>query len=95
MNNIYSFEIYGFSEKINRNTDSKIKVINLKDSYNCEYDVIALPNQENKLIIGNSIECKIEKITFKLHLRQVNIDDPFFYSFENRLPCFFGIVPIF
>ena len=76
------FKIESFSNKNSRN-GSTIKVINLTDSENLEYDVLAFPNQESKLQIGSVIKCVITDIMHKVHLRQLEMDDPFYFSFEE------------
>jgi len=81
---IHKFIIEGFEDKVLFN-ESKIKVINLIDSIGEKYEVMALPNQENKLKINEEIECEIIDINTRLYLKQVNIDDPFYYDFNEIL----------
>ncbi len=76
------FKIESFSNKTLRN-GSSTKVINLTDSENLEYEVIAFPNQESKLQIGSVIKCEIIDISYRVHLKQVEIDDPFYFLFEE------------
>ncbi|MEG9328859.1 RNA-binding domain-containing protein [Salinimicrobium catena] len=78
----YQFFVLGFSNK--RLADGKmLSVIDLEDKYGHSHKVQMLPNQDEKLRTGDEIECEIIDITGKLHLRQVNVDDPFFYKFEE------------
>lgn len=79
---IHCFEVIGFKDKLTKDYSS-IKIILLKGEHNGQHEVIALPNQENKLEKGDLIECSIENIDSKLRLKQVNIADPFFASFEK------------
>lgn len=58
-------------------------LISLKDDHFLEYDVYALPNQENKLKVGDKITCLVEDIGFNVKLKQVNFQDPFYYSYES------------
>jgi predicted RNA-binding protein with RPS1 domain len=76
------FKIKGFSNKTLRN-GSTTQVINLTDSENLEYEVLAFPNQESKLQIGSVIKCEIIDISYRVHLKQVEVDDPFYFSFEE------------
>ena len=78
----YMFKIKNFETKTLK-SGTVIQVINIFDSLNCDYEVLALPNQENKLRAEDLIECEVTDINTRLHLKQVNIDDPFFYSFEE------------
>lgn len=56
-------------------------IISLKDNHFLKYEVYALPNQENKLKIGEKISCLIEDIGFNVKLKQVNFQDPFYYTY--------------
>lgn len=82
INNTYHFEIVKFQDKISM-SGLKYKVIKLKDGFDCYYEVLALSNQENTLNIGTKIECKIQEISTRLKLTQVNNDDPYFYEFDD------------
>lgn len=58
-------------------------IISLKDDHFLKYEVYALPNQENKLKVGDKISCLIEDIGFNVKLKQVNFQDPFYYTYES------------
>src|SRR5690606_12505443 len=79
---IYDFMVNGFQEIVSYK-GFKYKVIILSDYYENKYEVLALPNQENKIKVGEKIKCEIENINTRLHLKQVNTKDPFFYEFEE------------
>lgn len=79
----YEFEIISFRIKTSSKTDKTFKIIDVKDKYNCYYEVLSLPYQEDKLKQGDIIECKIQEISTRLKLSQVNVNDPFFYKFED------------
>jgi len=76
----YKFTVECFEKKI-LNSGAEIEVIKLSDQTQFTYEVLALPNQCNKLNIGQEIECEVTEINTNLHLKQINVDDPFFYSF--------------
>lgn len=78
----YDFIVTGFIEKTSYK-GFNYKIINLTDSYNDSYEVLAIPNQENKIKKGEIIQCKVDDINTRLHLKQVNSKDPFFYEFEE------------
>lgn len=59
------------------------KVINLTDKFNNSYEVLAIPNQENKIKKDEVIQCIVDNINTRLHLKQVNSEDPFFYEFDE------------
>ncbi len=82
VNQTYKFRVTGFNDKITRK-GSKLKIINLSDEYSNSLEVVAIPNQENKIKIGEIIECKVDNINTRIHLRQVNTKDPFFYEFDE------------
>lgn len=79
---IYDFIVKGFEEKMSYK-GFNYKVIILADDYGNKYEVLALPNQENKIGVGEKIKCEIENINTRLHLKQVNCKDPFFYDFDE------------
>lgn len=78
----YKFLIKGFQDKISY-AGSNYKIIILSDKFDDIHEVFAIPNQENKLKIGQEIECEISEINSKLHLRQINSEDPFYFDFEE------------
>lgn len=78
----YEFTIEEFRDK-SLKTGGLIKVIKLIDKFNNQQEVLAIPNQENRLKKGDVIECRIENINSRIHLRQVNTKDPFFYKFHD------------
>lgn len=78
----YFFYVIQFERK-KLNSGSEIEVIKLRDETHSVYEVSALPNQRNKLNIDDKLECEVIDIGSNLFLRQVNIDDPFFYPFEE------------
>lgn len=78
----YEFRVTGFTDKITR-SGNKLKIINLTDEYSNFLEVVAIPNQENKIKIDEKIVCKVDAINTRIHLRQVNIKDPFFYEFDE------------
>lgn len=78
----YQFKILGFSKRTTIISQELITVVDLIDDFNIKYEVFAYPNQEDKCMPGDIIECKIEKIGTQLHLRQVN-NDPFYVTFDD------------
>lgn len=78
----YTFNVTGFTDKTSYK-GFNYKVINLTDKLNNSLEVLAIPNQENKIQIGETIECKIDNINTRVHLKQVNSKDPFFYEFDE------------
>jgi len=58
-------------------------IIVLRDDHFLKYEVYALPNQENKLKVGEKVSCFIEDIGFNVKLKQVNFQDPFYYTYES------------
>lgn len=78
----YDFNVTGFTDKTSYK-GFNYKIINVTDKYNNSLEVLAIPNQENKIQIGESIECKIDNINTRVHLKQVNSKDPFFYEFDE------------
>lgn len=79
---IYDFTVKGFTDKSSYK-GFNYKVINLTDKFNDLYEVLAIPNQENKIKNREIIECKVDNINTRLHLKQVNSKDPFFYKFDE------------
>lgn len=78
----YRFTISRFAKK--RLSDGKLfPIIKVKDSLEHLHEVQMLPNQDDKLEIGSQILCQVSDIKRKLFLKQVNVDDPFFYAFEE------------
>lgn len=78
----YDFIVSSFQDKTSFK-GFNYKVINLTDNFNNFYEVLAIPNQENKIKKGEVIQCKIDNINTRLHLKQVNSKDPFFYEFDE------------
>ena len=78
----YDFDVTGFIDKISYK-GFKIKIINLTDKLDNSLEVLAIPNQENKIQIGETIECKIDNINTRINLKQVNSRDPFYYEFDE------------
>jgi hypothetical protein len=78
----YDFDVTGFTDKTSYK-GFKIKIINLTDKLDNSLEVLAIPNQENKIQIGETIECKIDNINTRIHLKQVNSRDPFYYEFDE------------
>jgi predicted RNA-binding protein with RPS1 domain len=83
VDNIYKFEVMSFIEKFDNIKKSKFSVIEIKDESNNIHLVAAFPNQKNKLKQGDIIECEVKNIDTRLRLKQVNIDDPYYYDFED------------
>lgn len=78
----YKFIVKGFEDKV-LHSGTKIKVIKLIDKLGFNYEVMSLPNQENKLKTNQDIDCEVVDINSRLNLKQVNIDDPFYFKFED------------
>lgn len=76
----YKFEVVSFERKA-LYSGSEIEIIKLTDQSKLIYEVLALPNQCNTINIGQEIECEVTEINTNLHLKQINVDDPFFYNF--------------
>lgn len=79
---VYDFKVISFIEKISYK-GYNYKTIAITDSYDNTYEVVAIPNQENKIKKGETIQCKVEDINTRLHLKQFNSKDPFFYDFDE------------
>ncbi|WP_316819235.1 RNA-binding domain-containing protein [Pedobacter nyackensis] len=79
---IIKFEVTGFKER-KIEGEPIIRLITLKDKYNYSHEVILLPHQVEKLKIGEHIDCRVERISHHVHLKQVIHDDPYFYDFKN------------
>lgn len=79
---VYNFIVNGFIEKTSYK-GFNYKVISLTDKLNNSFEVLAIQNQENKIQNGETIECKVDNINTRIHLKQVNSKDPFFYVFEE------------
>ena len=77
----YDFSVIGFQDKTSYK-GFDYKIILLSDKFNNQYEVLAIPNQENRLETGEVISCSVENINTRLHLKQVNSKDPFFYEFD-------------
>lgn len=78
----YDFNVEGFKDKTSYK-GFDYKVILLSDNFKNFYEVLAIPNQENRLEIGEVISCNVVNINTRLHLKQVDSKDPFFYEFET------------
>lgn len=76
------FTIEQFDTKKDRH-GNEYSIISLKDNKSLKYEVYALPNQEKKLTVGERISCLVEDISFKVKLKQVNFQDPFYFSYES------------
>jgi DNA-directed RNA polymerase subunit E'/Rpb7 len=77
-----SFTIEQFVSKKDRYSNEH-SIISLKDDHSLKYEVYALPNQEKKLKVGEKISCLVEDISFNVKLKQVNFQDPFYFSYES------------
>ena len=84
---VYKFIVKGFQEKLSYK-GYNYKVIKLTDIHGDEFEVLSLPNQENKLNINDEIECEVINIDTRIHLKQGKIKDPFYYSFEEIIDDF-------
>lgn len=80
---IIELEIENFEIKTNSKTNQDFYIINCFDFNNEKHQVPAIPNQERRCKKGDMIKCEIRDITHKLILIQVDIDDPYFYKFEE------------
>jgi len=78
----YNFNINNFSNKLTT-SDKNILLIILTDEKGFYHEVLGMPNQDKSLKIGDTIECLVQNIDYKLFLKQVEMRDPFFSSFEN------------
>ena len=79
---IYNFIVKNFKVKKGKN-NNEYNVIELADETDLTYEVQAIPNQELKIQIGQTIECEVKEINYNLSLKQVNFEDPFFYEFDD------------
>lgn len=79
---IYNFIVKSFKVKKGKN-NNEYNVIELADETDITYEVQAIPNQELKIQIGQTIECEVKDINYNLSLKQVNFEDPFFYEFDD------------
>ena len=79
---IYEFTVVGFKDKILK-SGTILKVIDIIDKYKIYYEVSMFPNQNKKLKINDTINCRVNDITSTLHLRQDDLGDPFYYKFED------------
>ena len=78
----YKFKIESFKDKLSYKGES-YKVIVLEGEESLKYEVLAIPNQENRLRVGNVIECLVQDINTRVRLKQINSVDPFFYDFDT------------
>lgn len=78
----YNFTIKSFSNTLTK-YDKNILIINLTDEKGFYHEVLGVPNQDNSLKIGEILECEVQNIDYKLFLKQVEMRDPFYFSFEN------------
>jgi hypothetical protein len=76
------FIIEDFVKKKDRQ-GNQVPIISLIDDNSLKYEVFALPNQENKLTVGEKIFCLVEEVGFNVKLKQVNFEDPFYYSYAS------------
>jgi predicted RNA-binding protein with RPS1 domain len=79
------FTIEKFITKIDRHGNEH-PIISLIDDHLHKFEVYALPNQENKLKPGDQISCLVEDIGFNVKLKQVDFQDPFYYSYDSIDP---------
>jgi DNA-directed RNA polymerase subunit E'/Rpb7 len=81
-------EVVGFKKRLIEGSDRSIRIIDVKDIYNCKHETPLLSHQVDKLSVGDFIDCRIDRITHRLHLKQVLHEDPYFFEFseivENR-----------
>lgn len=77
-----TFYVKDFFTKKNR-FGNEISLIEVEDENQLSYEVFAVPNQDIKLNIGDPITCLVEDFSFKVKLKQVDFEDPFFYEFEE------------
>ncbi|WP_432671001.1 RNA-binding domain-containing protein [Flavobacterium sp. SM2513] len=82
----YKFTINNFCNKLTKN-NKNILIINLTDENGYYHEVMGMLNQDKSLKIGDSIECEVINIDYKLFLKQVEMRDPFFYTFESIATC--------
>ena len=78
----YNFTINNFSNKLTK-YDKNILLINLTDEKGFYHEVMGMPNQDKSLKIGDFLECEVQSIDYKLFLKQVEMRDPFYSSFEK------------
>lgn len=78
----YNFTINNFTNKLTK-YDKNILLINLTDEKGFYHEVMGMPNQDKSLKIGDILECEVQSIDYKLFLKQVEMLDPFYSSFEN------------
>lgn len=79
----YEFTTKEIRKKTNGKTGETYFVLVVSDQYGFDHDVTALPNQERKFQEGVVIDCVVKGIDTKVRLSQVNIDDPFYSSFDE------------
>lgn len=77
------FKVEEIVKRTNFNTGRPYFVLAVCDEFDFRYEVSALPNQERRVQVGDEIECEVKGIDTKVRLGQVNIEDPFFYRFEE------------
>jgi predicted RNA-binding protein with RPS1 domain len=85
INKPYKFKVLGFEES-EKKDGTKIKLIKLSDEHELHHNVLAIPNQENRVELGSNIECEVIEILKKIKLKQVKVHDPFYYKFEEIEP---------
>lgn len=79
----YPFTVVGTRKKLIESQDVSITLLELQDDRNMLHDVMALPNQVEKIGIGASISCRVDGVTQKILLTQVVKDDRYFFDFSN------------
>lgn len=77
------FRVENIIKRTNYTTKNSYFVLVVSDAFNFSYEVSAFPNQERRIQIGTEIECEVKGIDTRIRLAQINIEDPFFYTFEE------------
>lgn len=77
----YEFKFIGIKEK--HTINGVFEVFELLGLDNCIHEVSMLPGQNFLKPDLKIIKCRITDIRFRLHLSQVDIQDPFFVPFES------------
>src|SRR5690606_13500440 len=79
---LLKFKITGFDEQV-RLGHSPRKFVKLVDVHGCSHQLFINFALLGKLGIGDNVECILEQITYRLHLKLSITNDPYFYEFSE------------
>jgi predicted RNA-binding protein with RPS1 domain len=80
----YEFNVIGNTKK--KNKDGEFDVFQLRGEDGCTHEVNMLIGQKIKKAEYKVLKCSILKITHRLHLHQIKLEDHLFVDFEKIVP---------